>query len=306
MATLPNLPLYTTGNNTTIKQSLHVLQKIQAYGVLIKFKLNITVVLSAVLCYLTVATSIEWYKVVLLSLGGFMVTGAANAINQIIEQDLDALMNRTKQRPLVTGALTELDAAIAAGILAVLGTILLFFINFECGFMGALAVFMYTVVYTPLKRTTPFAVFVGAFPGALPTLLGGIAATGTIKSIEPWVLFAIQFIWQFPHFWAIAWKSFEDYERAGFFLLPSGKRDKSTGRQIVVYSLALIPMSLMPYVFGISGMYSAVFMGMCSIAFAYLAVDFFLTLDDKKAAVLMFSSFFYLPLLQIAMCLDKI
>lgn len=283
-----------------------MLQTLKAYGVLIKFKLNLTVVLSAVLCYITVAQTVEWYKIILLSLGGFMVTGAANAINQIIEKDLDKLMSRTNQRPLVTGALTELQAAVAAGILAVVGTILLFFINFECGFMGAIAVFLYTVLYTPLKRTTPFAVFVGAFPGALPTLLGAIAATGTINSIEPWVLFSIQFIWQFPHFWAIAWKSSDDYERAGFFLLPSGKRDKFTARQILIYSIALIPMMLLPYVFGISGIYSAIFMVLSSVVFAYLAFDFYTTLDTKKVTVLMFTSFFYLPLIQIAMCIDKI
>ncbi|MBC7410973.1 MAG: protoheme IX farnesyltransferase [Bacteroidia bacterium] len=283
-----------------------MLQQIKAYGVLVKFKLNITVVLSAVLSYLTLATTIEPHKVVLLALGGFLVTSAANAINQLIEQDLDALMNRTNQRPLVTGALTEVQAAIVAGISAVLGTVLLFFINFECGFMGALAVFLYTVVYTPLKRTTPFAVFVGAFPGALPTLLGGVAAAGTLQTIAPWILFSIQFIWQFPHFWAIAWKSSDDYERAGFYLLPSGKRDKFTARQILVYSLALIPMVMLPYAFNISGIYSAIFMVLSSIAFAFLAYDFYASLDDKKASVLMFSSFFYLPLIQIAMWLDKI
>lgn len=283
-----------------------MLQQIKAYGVLVKFKLNITVVLSAVLSYLTIATTIETYKVVLLALGGFLVTSAANAINQLIEQDLDALMKRTNQRPLVTGTLTEVQAAVAAGLCAVVGTVLLFFINFECGFMGALAVFLYTVVYTPLKRTTPFAVFVGAFPGALPTLLGGVAAAGTLQSIEPWVLFSIQFIWQFPHFWAIAWKSSDDYERAGFYLLPSGKRDKFTARQILVYSLALIPMVLLPFAFNISGIYSAIFMVLSSVAFAFLAYDFYASLDDKKASILMFSSFFYLPLIQIAMWLDKV
>ncbi|MEQ1732682.1 MAG: heme o synthase [Bacteroidia bacterium] len=283
-----------------------MLQQIKAYGVLVKFKLNITVVLSAVLSYLTIATTIETYKVVLLALGGFLVTSAANAINQLIEQDLDALMKRTNQRPLVTGTLTEVQAAVAAGLCAVVGTVLLFFINFECGFMGALAVFLYTVVYTPLKRTTPFAVFVGAFPGALPTLLGGVAAAGTLQSIEPWILFSIQFIWQFPHFWAIAWKSSDDYERAGFYLLPSGKRDKFTARQILVYSLALIPMVLLPFAFNISGIYSAIFMVLSSLAFAFLAYDFYASLDDKKASILMFSSFFYLPLIQIAMWLDKV
>ena len=283
-----------------------MLQTLKAYGVLIKFKLNLTVVLSAVLCYTTLVQTVQLHIILLLAIGGFMVTGAANAINQIIEKDLDKLMIRTNQRPLVTGALTELQAAVAAGILAVVGTVLLFFINFECGFMGAIAVFLYTVLYTPLKRTTPFAVFVGAFPGALPTLLGAIAATGTMKSIEPWVLFSIQFIWQFPHFWAIAWKSSDDYERAGFYLLPSGKRDKFTARQILIYSIALIPMALLPYVFGISGMYSAVFMVFSSIAFAYLAFDFYTSLYTKKVTVLMFSSFFFLPLIQIAMCIDKV
>ncbi len=283
-----------------------MLQQIKNYGVLVKFKLNITVVLSAVLSYLTLATTIEIYKVVLLALGGFLVTSAANAINQIIEQDLDALMKRTNQRPLVTGALTEVQAAIVAGISAVLGTVLLFFINFECGFMGALAVFLYTVVYTPLKRTTPFAVFVGAFPGALPTLLGGVAAVGTLQHIAPWILFSIQFIWQFPHFWAIAWKSSDDYERAGFYLLPSGKRDKFTARQILIYSLALIPMVLLPFAFNISGIYSAIFMVLSSVAFAFLGYDFYTSLDDKKVTILMFSSFFYLPLIQLAMWLDKV
>ncbi len=283
-----------------------MLSKIKAYGVLIKFKLNITVVLSAVLSYIACADQINYTYIFLLSVGGFLVTGAANAINQIIEKDLDKLMVRTQNRPLVTGEISEINAAVVAGIFAFVGTILLFAINFSCGFLGALAIFLYTAVYTPSKRSTPFSVLIGAVPGSIPPMLGALAATGSLMHIHPWVLFGIQFIWQFPHFWSIAWKSFEDYQRAGFKMLPSGAKDKSSAFQIVVYSLLLVPTSLLPYFFKISGIYSALFMCFSTIAFAYLAIDFYKDLSNEKAKVLMVSSFFYLPLIQIAMCIDKL
>lgn len=242
-----------------------------------------------------------------LAVGGFLVTASSNAINQIIEKDLDKLMTRTQNRPLPSGKMTELDASIAAGIMGVVGVVILFAaFNFTCGFLGAIALFLYTVIYTPLKRETPFAVFVGAFPGAIPPMLGALAGNPDLSRIEPWILFGIQFLWQFPHFWAIAWVLDEDYKKAGFKMLPTGMRDKGSAFQTLVYTVTLIPMSLLPVAFKMSGYFSAAIISLAGVIFAFQALKLYRLCDTKSAQQLMFGSFVYLPVVQLAILFDKL
>ncbi|MGB0175694.1 MAG: heme o synthase [Owenweeksia sp.] len=213
---------------------------------LTKARLNISVVYSAIAGYLLGAESYSAIHLILLSLGGYLVVGAANGFNQVIERDRDALMERTQNRPIPTGRLSVLEAMIACTIMAFAGMWMLYMINPLTAAFGAFALFMYVLVYTPLKAHGPIAVFVGAFPGAIPALLGWVAATNDFD-IEPGTLFALQFLWQFAHFWAIGWIADEDYKKAGYSLLPSGKRDNRTAFQILVYTIFVIPVSILPF-----------------------------------------------------------
>jgi protoheme IX farnesyltransferase len=245
-----------------------------------------------------------------LVLGGTFLTGASNGFNEIIERDLDALMDRTKARPLPSAKMTMTEAWIAAILFGILGVgILWFFINPMCGILGLAAMFLYAVIYTPLKQKTPFAVFIGAFPGSIPPMLGCVAATegfGQITLISL-LMFSVQFIWQFPHFWAIAWRVHEDYLKAGFKMLPSaGGRDKGTAFQIVVYTIGLIPVSLLPTFFGYTGIGSAVVATVAGIIFTKQAIDLYRSLSTEDAKKLMFGSFFYLPIVQLAYLIDKV
>ena len=275
---------------------------------LTKFKLSFLVVFSAVITYFTVAESFDWQHIVALSIGGFLVTAAANGFNQIIEKDLDKLMNRTKFRPLPTGNLSNTEALIFCALLGIAGTVMLWvFTNPLSGIIGFLSMILYALVYTPLKRVTPFSVFVGAFPGAFPTLIGAVAATEGFGHITFFalLLFLIQFFWQFPHFWAIAWVSHDDYQRAGFFMLPSkGGRDKSSRSQILVYTLSLFPIALTPYVFNFTGWISATIVSGMGAVFIYQAYNLYKTGTIEDARKLMFGSFIYLPLVQLALMLD--
>jgi protoheme IX farnesyltransferase len=243
----------------------------------------------------------------MLILGGFMVTGSSNAFNQIIEKDLDKLMSRTHKRPLPDNRMHVNEAMIFSFIMGVVGVFLLFyFINPICGILGIFALLSYTLLYTPLKKHTPFAVFVGAFPGAIPPMLGWVAATGKLD-VMAFVLFSIQFIWQFPHFWAIAWVLDDDYKKAGFKMLPSlGGRNKSSAFQALVYSITLIPLSLLPFVFHVTGLISSIVIIMAGIFFMMRAIKLYQTLTIESAKALMFGSFIYLPVIQIAMFLDKV
>lgn len=265
-------------------------------------------VFSAVITYFTVAESIEWMQIVALSIGGFLVTAAANGFNQIIEKDLDKLMNRTKLRPLPTGNLSTTEALIFCALCGVGGTVLLWiFTNPLSGIFGFVSIILYALVYTPLKRVTPFSVFVGAFPGAFPTLIGAVAATEGFGHITffAMLLFLIQFFWQFPHFWAIAWVSHDDYQRAGFFMLPSkGGRDKSSRSQILVYTLSLFPMALTPYFFEFTGWISATIVSCMSVVFIYQAYNLYRSGTIEDARKLMFGSFIYLPVVQLALMID--
>ncbi|MEO8761631.1 MAG: heme o synthase [Bacteroidia bacterium] len=277
--------------------------KAQGFINLTKFRLSFLVVLSAVISYLTVAEVISWQKIAAIVCGGFLVTAGANGFNQTIERELDKLMTRTCKRPLPLGILSPIEAIIFCTLCALGGTFILSFcINILSGLLGALSVVLYAGVYTPLKRITPFSVFVGAFPGAMPTLIGAVAATEGFGEITffAWILFAVQFMWQFPHFWAIAWVSHDDYRKAGFFMLPSlGGRDKSSAFQIVVYTLFLIPVSLMPNIFGFSSWAAGMFTFLCGLFFMAQALTLYYKMDIPSARKLMFGSFLYLPLVQL-------
>lgn len=277
--------------------------KAQGFALLTKFRLSFLVVLSAVISYFTISPEINTLKLIGIIVGGFLVTGAANGINQVIEKDLDKLMTRTSNRPLPQNILTRSEALIFCLVLAVAGTFILgYYVNALSGLLGALSVILYTSVYTPLKRKTPFSVFVGAFPGAIPTLIGAVAGSDGFGefSFHAWLLFAVQFMWQFPHFWAIAWVMHEDYQKAGFFMLPSlGGRDKSSAFQVVIYTLFLIPVSLLPQIFGLANLVSGLFVFVFGLFFLLQAITLYLKMDLASARKLMFGSFIYLPLVQL-------
>lgn len=279
--------------------------RIASFYKLTKFKLSFLVVFSSVITYFTVVDNAKWKHVFALSIGGFLVTAAANGFNQIIERDLDKLMHRTKLRPIPTGNLSSLNAFIFCALCAIIGTGLLWiYTNALSGIFGILSIVLYALIYTPLKRITPFSVFIGAFPGAFPTLIGAVAATEGFGHITFFatLLFLIQFFWQFPHFWAIAWVSHDDYQKAGFFMLPSkGGRDKSSRSQILIYTLSLFPIALTPYVFNFTGWISASIVSCMGLIFIYQAYHLYKSGTIEDARKLMFGSFIYLPIVQLAL-----
>ena len=283
------------------------MRKARAYFQLLKFRLSLTVAFSSAIGYMLGARVISGPKVGLVMLGGLLVTGAANIINQIYEIELDKLMNRTAQRPLPTGVLRPAEAWGFCVLLGVSGLGLLWLVfNPLTAALSLLSLILYGFIYTPLKTISPVCVAVGAIPGGLPPLIGWVAATGFI-GVEAWVLFGIQFMWQFPHFWAIAWVADEDYKRAGFKMLPSpGNRDMRTAFQIMTYTLLLIPLSMLPLAFGISGKASALVAVVCGVGFLLLTVQLMRTQTRKAALSIMFASFLYLPIVQIALVLDKL
>lgn len=286
-------------------QETIIYSKAKSFIKLTKFTLSALVVFSAIITFFTVAETYNWKQVLAICLGGFFVTAAANGFNQIIEKDLDKLMNRTKLRPIPTGNLTVNQAFIICAVFGVIGTVMLWvFTNPLSGIIGFVSIILYALVYTPLKRVTPFSVFVGAIPGALPTLIGAIAATDGFGHISFFaiLLFCIQFFWQFPHFWAIAWVSHDDYQRAGFFMLPSkGGRDKSSRSQILVYTLSLFPIALTPFVFNFTGWMSATVVSCMGLVFIIQAYNLYKSGTIEDARKLMFGSFIYLPLVQLAL-----
>lgn len=290
-----------------ISQKSKISLKISDYALLAKLRLSALVVISAVIVYALGTDQVNWMGMFWLALGGFLVTGSSNAYNQIMEINTDKLMTRTSNRPLVQDRMTKTEAIVVATLLGGLGVFILGYVhNIESALLSLFALLSYTLVYTPLKKVTPFAVFVGAFPGAIPPLLGWVAATGTF-SIEGWIFFSIQFIWQFPHFWAIAWVINEDYLKAGFKMLPSvGGRDKSSAFQIFIYTLGLIPISLFPVLFNISGIISAVIIIISGVVFAFYAYKLFVHLKTEDATKLMFASFVYIPVVFLAILIDQI
>jgi len=273
-----------------------------------KVRLSISVLFSSIAGYLLGAESVDVITLLLLIIGGYCMVGASNVYNQIIERDLDALMKRTENRPIPSGRMSVNMAFIIAVVLTIIGIISLYIINPITAMFGAISIFMYVSLYTPLKTRTPLSVFVGAFPGAIPFMLGWVAATNDF-GIEPGTLFMIQFFWQFPHFWAIGWFLFDDYEKAGFFMLPTGKRDKGTAMQAILYTIWTVLASLIP-VLGITGkLYltpiSGVLMGLLGLGFLYFAIRFYKIKTNKVAKQFMLASVSYITLLQIIYVLDK-
>jgi protoheme IX farnesyltransferase len=294
--------------NSTAAMPLSIASKIRQFVVMLKVRLSLLVVFSGAFGF-ALATpavlTVDYYTLFWLCLGSFMITGSANIINQIIEKDYDKLMKRTALRPLPTGLLSVQEASIFSAFFGIVGTSLLYFlVNPISAALSVFSLVLYAFIYTPLKRISPICVLVGAFPGALPPLIGWAAMTGTV-TIEALVIFAIQFIWQFPHFWAIAWVAHEDYTHAGFKMLP-GEKNINTAFQIMIYTLFLIPLGLLPSQFGISGFASAI-IATC-LALLFLAQTFYLmrTGTNKAALMIMFGSFIYLPVVQIAYLLDKV
>ncbi|TVT40702.1 protoheme IX farnesyltransferase [Hymenobacter setariae] len=281
--------------------------KARAYFQLLKFRLSFTVAFSSAIGYLLGARELSWSRALLVILGGLLVTGSANIINQVFEKDLDKRMRRTEGRPLPTGRVSPNEAWVLCVVLGVIGLALLaYFFNPLTAALSLLSLILYGFIYTPLKTISPVCVAVGAIPGALPPMIGWVAATGFV-GIPAWVLFGIQFMWQFPHFWAIAWVADDDYKRAGFKMLPSpGERDLRTAFQIMTYTVLLIPVSLLPLVLGISGRVSAGVALVCGVIFLLMTVQLMRTQDRKAALSIMFASFLYLPIVQIALVLDKV
>lgn len=278
--------------------------KFRTYLVFTKFRLSFLVVLSALSGYLF-AGGQNWIEVAYLMLGGTLVTGASNGANQIWERDLDQIMNRTNQRPLPTGQMRLKEAYIIVILFIFIGTYLLYLINLKSALLGVAAFVSYVFVYTPLKQITPWAVFVGAFPGAIPPFLGAIAATNAFGFV-PGILFFVQFVWQFPHFWAIAWVLYDDYKKAGFSLLPSKTgKSKASAFQIMVYSLALIPFSLMPWILGWTSDLTLISASILGIWFFYLSFKLYHSCEILDARKLMFASFVYLPVVQFIYVFDR-
>ncbi|MBQ0786143.1 MAG: heme o synthase [Oceanihabitans sp.] len=273
-----------------------------------KMRLALSVVFSSLAGYLLGVDTVDYKTLILLAFGGYFMVGASNAFNQIIEKDLDALMDRTKDRPVAAGRMSVNTAFAIASIFTILGIVILYIINPQTSMFGAISIFLYACVYTPLKTKTPLSVFVGAIPGAIPFMLGWVAATNDF-GIEPGTLFAIQFFWQFPHFWAIGWFLFDDYKKGGFFMLPTRKRDKGTAVQTIVYTVWTILASLIP-AFGFTGkLYltpiAAIIVGLLGLGFLYFALQLFKKMTTQAAKTLMLASVSYITLLQIVYVLDK-
>ncbi len=281
-----------------------------------KAGLSVSVVFSSLAGYflgiLDIST-FSWTTLLMLSVGGYCMVGASNAFNQIIERDLDGLMERTKNRPITAGRMSVNTAFILASVLTLIGLIILYLINPKTAMFGAISIFLYTSVYTPLKTITPLSVFVGAIPGAIPFMLGWVAATDDF-SLEAGTLFLIQFFWQFPHFWAIGWFLYDDYKKAGFFMLPTGEKDKGTALQIILYTIWLIIASLLPAVFpyiGIAGsrLYltpvSAIVVFLLGIWMLYYAFELYKERSGKAARKLMLISVSYITVLQLVYIADK-
>lgn len=271
-------------------------------------RLSLSVVFSSIAGYLLGAETVDFYILFLLALGGYFMVGASNAFNQIIEKDLDALMDRTKNRPVAAGRMSVNVAFAIACLFTVLGIGILYVINPQTAMFGAISIFLYTSVYTPLKTKTPLSVFVGAIPGAIPFMLGWVAATNDF-GIEPGTLFAVQFFWQFPHFWAIGWFLFDDYKKGGFFMLPTGKQDKGTAKQIIIYTVWTLLVSIVP-VFGFTGrlqlsIVAAVIVSILGLGMLYYAIQLYKKMSVQAAKQLMLASVLYITLLQIVYVVDK-
>ena len=278
------------------------------FSELTKFRLSVTVVMSSIAGYFLAVDTVNYTTLVLLSVGGYAMVGASNVFNQVFEKDLDKLMERTKNRPLPTGRVLPNTALFAGVILTLIGIAALYVINLKTAFFASLSIFLYACFYTPLKQKTSLSVFVGAFPGAIPFMLGWVAATNEF-GIEPGVLFMIQFFWQFPHFWAIGWVMHEQYENAGFKMLPSGKPDQITAFQIVFYSFWTVLISLIPAFHYTGQLYltlpATVLVILLGIFFLYAGIQLMYLKTSKAAQFLIKASIFYITGIQLIYVIDK-
>lgn len=288
--------------------SFSLAAKVKDYFQLIKFTLSFTVVFSCVVCYLLApkVVAYDWLQIILLFVAGMLVTGSANAINQAVEKDTDAVMKRTGKRPVADGRMSVAEAytfAIIAGLIGVL--MMWYYFNLLSAIISAFSLFLYAFIYTPLKKVNAIAVLVGAFPGALPCLIGWVAGEDEISN-GGLALFAIQFLWQFPHFWAIAWVAHQDYSKAGFKLLPSESGPtKSTALQAILYSVLMIPVGVLPHLLGISGMLSMYILLACNLYMVVQCVRLYQQMSVQAARRVMFSSYIYLPIVLLSLLLDK-
>ncbi len=285
---------------------------LKSYIELLKPRLSATVIFSSLAGYLLATSHLDYNILCFLLLGGVFLVGASNGLNQVYEVNIDKLMDRTKNRPLPTKRISLNNAFLFSLILGLLGVFFLSMINFRCAFFGALSSLIYVVGYTPLKTSTPISGFIGAFPGAMPFMLGWVAVTD-LFSLETGILFAIQFLWQFPHFWSIAWVRYKDYAKAGIQLLPSGQRDHKSAFQIVFYTFWLLPVSILPLVLNYLSVESALDLSLVGallifflgIVFLNKALRLLKTKKTVDASKLMIWSLIYLPMLQIIYIIDK-
>tara|TARA_B110000881_G_scaffold176979_1_gene161993 strand:+ start:324 stop:1229 length:906 start_codon:yes stop_codon:yes gene_type:complete len=295
-------------NSSSVSLNTSFLFFSKSFFELTKARLAISVVFSSIVGYLLAVDSFDLYTLILLSIGGYCMVGASNSFNQIIEKDIDVLMDRTKNRPIPSKKMSVSTAFYISIILTLIGIVVLYKINPRTALFGAISIFIYTCLYTPLKTITPLSVFVGAFPGAIPFMLGWVAATNNF-GIESGTLFMIQFFWQFPHFWALGWMLHDDYQKAGINMLPTKKRDKSTALQIVLYSLWTIIISVFP-VTGLTGdlrltVGSAVVVVLLGLVMLFYSVNLYNKMDVAAAKKLFTVSILYLTLLQITYLIDK-
>lgn len=295
---------------------------ISDFNKLVKLRLTLTVVFSASISFLIGAEQqgeVMWFNWLMLTIGGFLVTGAANGFNEIIEKDIDKLMKRTMDRPLPSGRMTTGQALVLSVFMGILGTMVLVQLNFIAGLLSVFSIFLYAFVYTPLKQKSPIAVFVGAIPGALPPLIGyyaafksagfGLAYASVSEAavvITPLVLFAIQFVWQYPHFWAIAWVADEDYKNAGIRLLPTTKKDSVSAAMIMISALLMIPVGFLPMYYGFGGWVFTVVSLIGGLAFTWYGYQHYMLRTDASAKKVMYVSFLYLPLTQLVLLFDFI
>ena len=285
-----------------------LLTKSKVFLTLTKARLSFSVVFSTIAGYILAADNVKILDILLLLFGGYCIVGASNSFNQIIEKEKDALMDRTKSRPLPTKQISKSNAFWISVILTLIGLFVLYTINYKTAFFAALSVFIYTCIYTPLKPITPLSVFVGAIPGAIPFMLGWVAATNQF-GIEPGTLFMIQFFWQFPHFWALGWMLDDDYKKAGFNMLPTGKRDKKTAFQIILYVLWMIIISVFPYT-GLTGnlslgLYGAIIVLILGLIMLFFAFNLYNRMDINSARKLFFYTVLYLTSIQLVYIFDK-
>jgi len=296
-----------------IKAKLHIVARAKDYNQLLKPNLSGMVVFSSVIGYL-MAPNVHfvwnnmavWRQIITLFLGGMLVTGGANTINQILEHESDSLMKRTQGRPLPEGRMGHTEAWVFASLTGISGALLLaFYFNPLAGGLSFFSLLLYAFAYTPMKKVHPVAVLIGAIPGALPPLIGWVAATGSLD-IGGWVLFLLQFFWQFPHFWAIAWVAFDDYSRAGIRMLPTREKEtRFTSIQCMLYSLVLIPMAMVPHAIGLTGSIGMWICVLCGMMYFAASVLFYVHNDHKSARRVMFASFIYLPAVLLALVIDK-